>query len=77
LPGERISLPAALAAFTINAAFANRLEKTTGSLEAGKSADLIVLDHNLFAIAPTHIAKAHVLLTLFEGRPVHGDPAAL
>ncbi len=72
LPDERISLPEALAAFTINAAYTNRLEKTTGSLEPGKSADLIVLDRNLFAIAPTEIAKAHVLVTLFEGRAVHG-----
>jgi predicted amidohydrolase YtcJ len=77
LPGERISLPEALAAFTINAAYTNRLEKTTGSLEPGKSADLIVLDRNLFAIAPTQIAKAHVLLTLLEGRSVHGDLGAL
>jgi predicted amidohydrolase YtcJ len=77
LPAERISLPEALAAFTINAAYTNRLEQTTGSLEPGKSADLIVLDHNLFAIAPTQIAKAQVLVTLFEGRAVHGDLGAL
>jgi predicted amidohydrolase YtcJ len=77
LPGERIDLPAALAAFTINAAWTNRLEKTTGSLEVGKNADLIVLDHNLFAIPPTQIASTQVLVTLFEGRPVHGDLATL
>jgi predicted amidohydrolase YtcJ len=73
LPGERINLPEALAAFTINAAYTNRLEKTTGSLEPGKNADLIVLDRNLFDIAPTQIAKARVLVTLLEGRAVHGD----
>lgn len=77
LPGERINLPEALAAFTINAAFANRLEKTTGSLEPGKHADLVVLDRNLFAIPPTEIAQARVLVTLFDGRQVHGDLGAL
>jgi predicted amidohydrolase YtcJ len=77
LPGERINLPEALAAFTIGAAYTNRLEKTTGSLETGKSADLVVLDRNLFAIPPAEIAKAHVLLTLFDGRAVHGDLGTL
>ena len=73
LPGERINLPEALAAFTIEAAYINRLEKTTGSIETGKNADLVVLDRNLFAIPPTEIAKAHVLVTLFDGREVHGE----
>jgi hypothetical protein len=77
LPGERINLPEALAAFTINAAYTNRLDKTTGSLEPGKNADLIVLDRNLFDIGPTEIAKTRVLVTLFEGRAVHGDLSAL
>ncbi|HEY0341255.1 MAG TPA: amidohydrolase family protein, partial [Steroidobacteraceae bacterium] len=77
LPDERINLPEALAAFTINAAYTNRLEKTTGSLEPGKNADLVVLDRNLFDIAPTEIAKARVLVTLFEGRAVYGGLGAL
>ena len=77
LPGERINLPEALAAFTINAAFTNRLEKTTGSIEVGKDADIIVLDHNLFAIPVTEIARSKVLLTLFQGSAVHGDLGSL
>jgi predicted amidohydrolase YtcJ len=77
LPAERINLPEALAAFTINAAYTNRLEKQTGSIEVGKFADLVVLDRNLFAIPPTDISKTHVLVTLFEGRTVHGDLGAL
>ena len=77
LPAERINLPEALAAFTINAAYVNRLEKTTGSIEVGKLADLVVLDHNLFAIKPTQIGKSHVLVTLFEGKTVHGDLGTL
>ena len=76
LPDERISLPEALAGFTINAAYVNRLENTTGSIEVGKSADLIVLDQNLFALEPTQIANAHVLLTLLEGRAVYGNLTA-
>jgi len=77
LPGESISLPEAIAAFTINAAYTNRLEKETGSIEPGKCADLAVLDHNLFDIAPTELSDTKVLVTLFEGKPVHGDLGAL
>ena len=37
-----------IALYTINAAYANHLERETGSIEVGKLADLIVLDRNLF-----------------------------
>ncbi len=77
MPEERIGLPEALAAFTINAAYTNRDEKNTGSLEVGKLANLAVLDRNLFEIPATEISDTKVLLTLFEGKPVHGEPGAL
>ncbi len=77
MPEERIPLPEALAAFTINAAYTNRDEKNTGSLEVGKLANLAVLDRNLFEIPATDISDTKVLLTLFEGKPVHGDPKEL
>lgn len=77
LPDERIDLPDALAAFTSNAAYVNRIENKTGSIEVGKLADLVVLDHNLFEIPPTEIAESKALLTLFEGKPVYGDIGAL
>jgi predicted amidohydrolase YtcJ len=74
IPEERISLDSAIAAFTINAAFVNHHEKETGSIEVGKYADLVVIDRNLFELEPAEISAASVLLTLFEGRPVFGDP---
>ncbi|MDH3439259.1 MAG: amidohydrolase [Gammaproteobacteria bacterium] len=77
LPEERIDLESAIVAFTINAAFLNRHEDKTGSIEVGKLADLIVLDQNLFEIDPADISETEVLLTLFGGRVVHGDPSSL
>ncbi len=77
IPDERIDLPEALAAFTINAAWVNGQEQSTGSLEAGKYADLVVLDRDLFAIPAAEISETKVLLTLLGGAPVHGDPAEL
>jgi predicted amidohydrolase YtcJ len=77
IPEERIALKDALEAFTIGAAYVNFLDDRTGSLEAGKQADLIVLDRNLFAVPPSQISETKVLLTLLAGKPVYGDPAAL
>ncbi|HEX9707386.1 MAG TPA: amidohydrolase family protein [Steroidobacteraceae bacterium] len=77
LPEEAITLAQALDAFTINAAYVNRLDMDTGSLEVGKRADLAVLDRNLFDIQPAEISDTKVLVTLFEGKPVHGDLGAL
>src|SRR5207249_4506717 len=73
IPEERIDLPEALAAFTINAAYVNFQDDKTGSIEPGKLADLIVLDRNLFTIKPEAISDAKVVLTLLGGSPVHGD----
>ncbi len=73
IPGERISLETAIAAFTINAAFVNKHEQDTGSVEVGKFGDLIVLDQNLFEIAPADISNTRAVLTLLEGEVVHGS----
>jgi predicted amidohydrolase YtcJ len=71
LPDERIDLPAAIAGFTINAAYANHLDDVSGSIEVGKLADLAVLDRNLFTLAPESIHEATVLATYVEGEPVY------
>lgn len=72
-PWERIDLASAIAAYTINAAFVNKQEDDTGSIETGKLADLIVLDRNLFDIEPSAISDTSVLLTLSAGEPVYGS----
>jgi hypothetical protein len=73
LPGEAIDLPTAIAAFTMGSAYVNGLENETGSIEVGKSADLIVIDRNVFEIEPQEISETEVLLTLLEGKSVYGD----
>lgn len=72
---EAIDLATALAAYTIGSAYANDLEKDTGSLEAGKAADIAVISANLFAIPATEIARQKVVLTLLDGKVVYEDPA--
>jgi predicted amidohydrolase YtcJ len=75
IPKERISLADAIKGYTLGAAFAGRREKTEGSLEPGKLADLIVLSQDLFKIEPSEIAKTEVLLTVVGGKVVYQSPA--
>jgi predicted amidohydrolase YtcJ len=75
LPGERISLEDAIKAYTMGAAFAGRREGREGSLEAGKLADLIIVNQDLFKIEPTEIGKTEVLLTMVGGKVVYESPA--
>jgi predicted amidohydrolase YtcJ len=74
VPSERISLEDTIKAYTLGAAFAGRREKTEGSLEPGKLADLIVLSQDLFKIKPSDIAKIEVLLTIVGGKAVYYSP---
>jgi predicted amidohydrolase YtcJ len=70
---ERIELATALAAYTRAAAWVAREDAVDGTLEAGKAADLIVLDRNLFRTRIGFLHKAQVLLTLLDGEPVYKD----
>ena len=76
LPEQRLTLPEVLAAYTIGGAHANFLERESGSLEVGKWADFVMLDRNLFALAPDAIRGTRVLWTVVEGRDVFRDPKA-
>jgi predicted amidohydrolase YtcJ len=73
-PAEAIDLESALRAYTANAAYLMKLETFSGTIEAGKRADLVVLDRDLFAIETTAINEARVLLTLIDGQAVWRAP---
>jgi len=72
---EDIDLATAIEMYTRNAAHIMRLEKTSGSIEIGKRADLIVLDRNLFEIPTIEINEAQVLMTLMDGKTVYVSDA--
>jgi predicted amidohydrolase YtcJ len=44
-------------------------------LRQGFSADLVVLDRDVFAVPAHEISGTQVLLTVFRGREVWRDPA--
>ncbi len=77
LPDERLDVRSALDGYTINSAFVNHLDDTTGSIEVGKEADLVVLDRDLLSLPAAELSSATVRLTLVGGERVYaiGDLA--
>ncbi len=71
IPEERSDLPTLLAAYTIGGAWTAFRERESGSIEVGKSGDLIILEKNLFDLSPHEISETRVLRTYFEGREVY------
>jgi predicted amidohydrolase YtcJ len=73
-PDERIPPYDALRAVTSTAAYQLKEEKTKGTLESGKLADLVILDRNPLKVEPTAIKDIVVVETLKEGRTVFSRP---
>ena len=74
-PNLAITIQQAVEAYTLGAAYAGHLEKTEGSLEAGKVADLIVVSQDIFKVDPHTLDKTEVLLTMVGGKVVYKSSA--
>ena len=70
LPEQGLTLQNMVDAYTINAAFALKQERTTGSLEVGKRGDFIALDRDIFSADPFELHLTKVSLTYLDGREV-------
>lgn len=69
-PGQAVDLATILEAYTHSTAWLMRLESETGGIQAGKKADLVALDTNLFEIPAEAISEARVTMTVFDGQVV-------
>lgn len=75
-PAERVSPYQALQAVTSHAAWQIKEERSKGTLEVGKLADLVILERNPLTVDPTTIKDIAVLETIKEGRTIfRRDPA--
>ncbi|WP_377190946.1 amidohydrolase [Ruegeria meonggei] len=72
--GDPVTIVEAIEMLTINGAYSMGIEDQSGSITAGKTADLIVLDQNLLEIDPKgQLHKTQVQMTMLDGAVVH-DP---
>jgi len=71
---QAISLEEAVKIYTFDGARALKLDSVTGSVAVGKSADLIVLQDNIFEIPASRISDTRVSMTFFEGELVYSAP---
>ena len=75
VPQQKISVEEALRAYTATAAYASFDERRKGVLAPGRLADFVMLDRDLFEVAPEEIRNARVLLTVAGGKIVYRRPA--
>lgn len=71
VPEEIISVYDAVKVYTLNGAAASGESKDKGSIEAGKLADFIVIDRDIFAIDLKEISETKVLATYLSGEQVY------
>lgn len=67
IPEESVTLQQALRGFTLDAAYSAFQDDILGTLEAGKKADFIIIDRDIFSIHPSKIRDTQVLETWVNG----------
>ena len=70
-PDEAVSIQEALRMYTVNSAYLSWDEHKKGSIEAGKLADLIVLDRDPLTVPPEQLLTMRVLTTIVNGKVVY------
>ena len=74
VPEQAITIEEAMRSFTIDAAWAAHQENVLGGLSAGKWADFILIDQDIFTIPSQDLWKTEVLQTWLAGKQVYKKP---
>ena len=72
-PEEKITLPEAIEAYTMGAAFAEFQDSKKGSISPGKLADMVIVSDNIFELKPEAIRNTKVKTTIVGGKVVYGE----
>ena len=71
VPDQKITVGEALRAYTYGNAWAMFMDQKWGALVAGRYADIVVLDRDLFAVPPEQIGNVKVRYTIVGGKVVY------
>lgn len=74
-PEESLTVPEALKAYTIGAAYASGEETAKAMLAEGKLADFVVLDREILAVPPGELLQTRVETTVIGGEIVYAAPS--
>ncbi len=72
-PPQKLSIREALRIHTMGSAYASFSDSTTGSLEAGKFADLVIWSHDMYTMAPSEALNLAAEMTIVGGEILFDD----
>jgi len=70
-PEQKITLAEAIEGYTMGSAYAEATETRKGSITVGKLADVVILDADIFALAPEKLKDVKPAATIVGGRLVY------
>jgi predicted amidohydrolase YtcJ len=76
-PEQAVTRLEALRMWTLNGAYLSFEERSKGSIEPGKLADMVVISKDFLACPVDQIKDIEALVTIVDGRVVFGNPAML
>lgn len=71
VPPGRMTVLEAIDAYTRDPAWASYDEHRKGSLARDMLADLVILTHDIFTVAPSRLAETDIAVTIFDGKVVY------
>jgi len=76
-PDQRTTVDQAVRAYTLTPAITSGAQNYLGSISPGKLADIVVLDQDIYRIAPHGILDTNIVLTIFDGEIVFSSESIL
>lgn len=68
---EKLSVEDGIRSYTINNAYQMHMEDKLGTIEAGKYADLVILEKNIFEVPVNEIHKVKIIETIMDGKTTY------